>query len=447
MNNRVVQGSPDWKSGAILAAILAGAMLAIAGVPANAQDKALSERAKGLDANNNGVVDRAEARGPMAENFDKIDKNKSGSLDGAEIRVFFSGGGGGGPAARVDLDTVVEEEARQTAPVIGRIVARQSGPVAARIGGPIDDMLVDVGDRVKTGDILAIVDRDKLRAERERYAALVAQRKADLDTATAEVEKKELELKRFEGIRNSAAFNQSRYDDVRKDIVVLTARLANSRAQLRAAGAQLRIAAFELRDAEIRAPFDGIVSIKHTEVGAYVSASSPVVTLINDRAVDIEAPVPATRLAGLKPGHRVIARLDDGTEITAVVRATIPDENPLTRTRPVRFTPDVVDAAGRFAANQTVTVEVPYGEIRKVVTVSKDAITQRNGTDTVFVVVDGVAQPRRVELGDPVGSRFAVVEGLKPGDVTVVRGNENLRPGSRVRTGKGAPAHGKTGGG
>ena len=56
-----------------------------------AQDTALSERAKGSDANNNGVIDRDEARGPLAGNFDTMDRNKSGGLDGAEIRCFFRG--------------------------------------------------------------------------------------------------------------------------------------------------------------------------------------------------------------------------------------------------------------------------------------------------------------------------------------------------------------------
>lgn len=433
------------------AAIVAGAIVVFAAFAANAQDKTLSERAQALDANRNGVIDRDEARGPLAGNFDTIDKDSSGTLDGAEIGAFFRGGGSGGGGAnneqpaRVVIDRVIVEEASQTVPVLGRIVVRQSGPVAARVGGPVDDIRVAVGDRVKTGDIIALVDRDKLRAEHARYSALVAQRNADLATATAEVEKKELELQRLQGIRKSAAFNQARYDDVRKDIAALTARLANSRAQLHAAEAQLRIAALELQDAEIRAPYDGVVSIKHTEVGAYVSASSPIVTLINDRVVDIEAQVPSNHLAGLAPNRRIVARLDDGREIAATVRAIIPEENAQTRTRPVRFTPDIGDAAGHFADNQSITLMVPVGAVRTIVSVSKDAVVQRRGADTVFIVENGTAQPRQVRLGDAVGSRFAVLDGLFPGDMVVVRGNENLRPGQPVIVG-GIPANGHGGG-
>lgn len=419
-------------------------------------DKALSDRAKALDGNNNGTIERDEARGPLEANFDTLDKDRNGALDGAEIRAFFagaggSGGAGGPPPAQVEVDRVVGEESRQTTPVLGRIVMRQMGPVAARVSGTIDDIRVDVGNRVKTGDVLAVIDRDRLQADRDRVAALVAQRRAELDSATADAEKKELELKRLEALRNSSAFNPSRYEDVRKDIAGVHARQANGRAQLKAAEAQLQVAAFELRDAEIRAPFDGVISIKHTEVGAYVGASSPVVTLINDRAIDIEVPVPATRIAGLQPGTPVVARLEDGSELATTVRAVIPEENQQTRTRPVRLTPSPGDMAGRFADNQSVTVLVPVGSAARVVTVAKDAVTQRSGADTVFVVADGTAQPRKVRLGDALGSRFIVLDGLAEGDLVVVRGNENLRPGQRVVTGRppegSRPANGRTGGG
>lgn len=66
------------------------------------------------------------------------------------------------------------------------------------------------------------------------------------------------------------------------------------------------------------------------------------------------------------------------------------------------------------------------------VTVAKDAIIERNGRMTVFVVRDGTAQPRIVTVGEGTGNRFVVLSGLKPGDTVVTRGNEGLRPGQRL---------------
>jgi len=131
------------------------------------------------------------------------------------------------------------------------------------------------------------------------------------------------------------------------------------------------------------------------------------------------------------------------------VRALIPDENPRTRTRPVRFVPNFGDLAKPLAINQSVTVHVPIGASRTVTTVSKDAIVQRGGKDMVFVVRDGTGQPQPVTLGESVGSRFVVTSGVKAGDRVVVRGNENLRPGQRLRISGSpdAPANGAKAGG
>ena len=101
--------------------------------PSGKPSKALSGRAKGMDSNKNGVIDRDEARGPLKSGFDKADKDKSGTLDGAEITAFFrSGGARRGRIATVVVDPVIRNQGSETVPVYGRLVARQMGVVAAR---------------------------------------------------------------------------------------------------------------------------------------------------------------------------------------------------------------------------------------------------------------------------------------------------------------------------
>jgi len=438
-----------------VAVLVAAGLLIGYAAPAQAQEKKpLSAIAQNLDANKNGVIERTEARGPVGANFDTIDKDKSDSLDGDELFNFFQGGskksgGGGGRPANVVVDAVIEEPLSQTVPVLGRIVASEFGPVAARIGGAVNEMRVDVGDRVEQGAVLAVLDRERLGLERDRYEALVKQQSAKLAGVRADLEKRSLELKRLEGIRKSAAFSQARYQDAIQDLAKQKGGVAEIKAQLAQAEAQLKRANIDLKDGEVRAPYPGVVSAKHTEVGAYLNTGSPVVTLINDLDIEVEADIPGNRLGGLTPGAAVRLTLDDRSEHRATVRALIPDENPRTRTRPVRFVPNFGDLAKPLAINQSVTVHVPIGASRTVTTVSKDAIVQRGGKDMVFVVRDGTGQPQPVTLGESVGSRFVVTSGVKAGDRVVVRGNENLRPGQRLRISGSpdAPANGAKAGG
>ena len=405
-------------------------VLATAAGMAHAQSKELSERAKALDANGNGTIEKDEARGPLAANFGTIDKDASGALDGAEIRAFFSGSAGGPPPASVIVDDVVEQAVGQTTPVVGRFVVHQSGPMAAKIAGSVIEMDASVGDRVTEGALIAVLDRDRLALERDRIEAVVSQQRANLAAARADLEKRRNALKRLEGIRKSAAFSQARYDDVLQDVASQTGHVAETRAQLVQAETQLKRAKRDLSDAEIRAPFPGVISETHTAVGSYLSIGSPVVTIINDNALDIEADVPSGRLKGIKPGTVVSIRLDNEAQIRATVRAIVPSENPRTRTRPVRFTPELGD--GAYADNQSITVLLPVGNARTAVTVSKDAVIERNGSMSVFVVRNGAAAPVPVTVGEGVGDRFVVTSGLSAGEKVVIRGNEGLRPGQRL---------------
>lgn len=410
------------------APILAGVILVALGSVAAAQE--LPERVAGMDANKNGVIDRDEARGPLASNFDAMDRDKSGGIDGAELAAFFGGGGNG---TAVVADAVIEDDLSQTTPVIGQLVARQVGPVAARVSGPIESVRVQVGDHVKKGDILVVVSKDRLQSETDRNLAVVEQKQAMVVIAEAELEKLIQEQQRIDSLRQSSAYSQKRRDDVVQDVAMKQGSLANRNAELAQAVEQLNRANIDLKDAAVRAPYDGVVTAKNTEVGSYVGVGSPVVMLINQNTLEIEVQVPTNRLGGLQRGKVLQITLDDGTRHDAAIRAVVPEENPLTRTRAVRLTPRFVDVLKQPALNQSVTVSIPIGGTGKVMTVHKDAVTRDEGRPLVFVINGGRVEQRSVVLGQSVGQRFTVISGLRVGEQVVVRGNEQLSSGAAVR--------------
>ncbi len=349
-------------------------------------------------------------------------------------------------AAPVAVDAVVEQSLTQTVPVIGRLVAHRAGVVAARTNGAVDEVLVAVGNRVGKGQVLATLVMNRLQAEVRLRRAEIQEAEAALNTAKTRRALVEQELARLEGLRKSAAFSQARRDDKRQELASAESEIAEKEADLSRARAYQDMARIDLANATIRAPFPGVVSIRHTESGAFLGIGSPVVTLIDDSSLEIEADVPSERITGLDPGTRIRVDLGRGAEVDAVVRAVVPEENPLTRTRRVRFTPNLDGAAQNLAVNQSLTLHVPTAARDRVVTVHKDAVLNRRGQSMVFVVEDGVAQPRPVKLGEAVGNRFEVIAGLPPGTLVVVRGNERLRPGQKVRYDNAAAPAGGAGG-
>jgi hypothetical protein len=116
----------------------------------------------------------------------------------------------------------------------------------------------------------------------------------------------------------------------------------------------------------------------------------------------------------------------------------IPDEDPAARTRPVRLIPVRQEFAGQLAVNQAVMVYLPASASgEEIISVAKDAVIRRGNQAIVYLVRDGIAEARPIELGEAVGNRFQVLDGLAPGDVVVIRGNERLRPGQEVAVASG----------
>ena len=181
------------------------------------------------------------------------------------------------------------------------------------------------------------------------------------------------------------------------------------------------------------APYAGVITQRMVEAGAYLPLGGVLVQMIADRNLEVEADVPFQRLSGLAVGTEVAFELDDGTQHRAVVRAVIPRENPLTRTRAVRFVPEFSKTVKPVAVDQSATLLVPVYAGPEVLTVHKDAVLRRQGGAMVFVIKDDKAEARAVTLGNAVGSRFEVVDGLAEGDLAVVRGNERLQPDAEVR--------------
>ena len=341
-------------------------------------------------------------------------------------------------ATLVGVDLVKMEPLKQTVPVIGRLIAAKAGVIAARISGPVGEMMVRVGQRVQKDDVIAVLVDDTLHwryqlTKAEENGAIAARQ-----TAKVSFDLRTQELKRLSRLKKSAAFSQARLEDKKLEVASARSAMAEAEAALIRSRANQKLAEINLYNAKVRAPFAGVVSKRHIDVGAYVSVGSPVVDLIDDQNLEIEASVPAKRIDGLKPGTAISFSMEtestlDQTGLSATVRAVVPDEDTLTRTRTVRFNTSFDASKRNLAINQSVILAIPAGEASNVITVHKDAVINRKGKNIVFIVEDGAANIRPLKLGEAIGPRFVVLNGLKAGDTVVVRGNERLLPGQKVK--------------
>lgn len=337
-----------------------------------------------------------------------------------------------GKASPVEVDKVIEEALTQTAPFTARFVAVQLGPVATRISERVADITVRAGERVEKGAVLAKLSDNRLRAERQLRASELKKAEAQRERATANRAKAQQTLARTEQLRGSNAFRKNALEDAARDLEAAIASSTEAEAETERVRAELNLAEIALADASIRAPYHGVILARHVVAGDYVQAGEAIVTLMNDKDLEIEADVPAKRLAGLHPGVPVKAVLQNGQVLTVEMRAIIPEENPRTRSRAVRFSANLPDGSAQIAENQSVTVHIPIGVARQVISVHKDALLLDGRQPRVYVVIDGKVEVRPVTIGDSLGTRFEVTSGLSVGETVVIKGNERLRPGEPV---------------
>jgi len=353
----------------------------------------------------------------------------------AALIVFYARPLSAQQEAIVGVDQVILEPLSQTQPIIGQFVARQAGIVSARVAGTVTEVRMDVGDRVQLGDILAIIDLDRMTLLRNAAKARSDQAKAQEDAALARFNKRQNELSRIEGIRDSAAYSEAKHDEAIQNVFEAEAEAVAATARFVEAHAMSMLAEGNLINARVRAPYDGVVRTRYTEKGSYLKTGDPVLDLVNDTDIEIEVFVPSNRVPGLIPGTRIQIQPSDGTTQTAVVRGIGAEENSASRTRLIRFVPEIMEGA-KYGVGESVNALLPLGLPRDTVTVHKDAVLKRQGMSLVYVVdEENTAQIRPVDLGDAIGTRFEVLSGLSVGETVVTRGNERLRPGQAVRLG------------
>ncbi len=333
----------------------------------------------------------------------------------------------------VGVDQVISEPLLQTMPVLGRFIAKESGVVATRIAERVDKMYVQVGDRVKKGDLLVKLESDRLDNQIQLLQANLKITKTQLAKEKANYKKMEQTHKRILALRTSAAFRKDREEDSERDMEIAAEMVSRARADIDQSKASLKAGQISLQDTYIKAPYPGVVIKRHTLPGNYVRVGDPIITIFNDTDLEIEADVPSIRALALKTNTKVTAKLQNGIILNTIIRAIIPQENSLTRAVAIRLIIKDEKYQNGLLGNQAVTLKLPIGNPDDVTTVHKDAVLVKNGKKIVFIFRKGTANIQPIRLGRAIGNRFEVLAGLKVGDLVVVRGNERLRPGEPIK--------------
>jgi RND family efflux transporter MFP subunit len=217
------------------------------------------------------------------------------------------------------------------------------------------------------------------------------------------------------------------------------AQIAMAEAQLAEARAGLAVARKRLDDTVVRAPVGGEIQHKHVNPGAYVEPSTAVFTIVDNRRLELESPVPSAEMAPLRPGQRVRFSVSAWPRETFEGRVVeiAPAVDAATRSAKVRIQVD--NRGGKLRAGMFATGEVLTGVTERAILVPAVAVYRDDRSakaSYVYVAEGGKAVRRAVRIGRETGSKLEILEGLSPGDQLIAEQSIELADGVPVRTGE-----------
>lgn len=370
----------------------------------------------------------------------------SPSADAAEAARPESGAPatpGSGPSVSV---VAAERSAfAETILVTGSLTARREILVSPQIEGyRVSEILVEEGDRVDTGQVLARLADDTLKAQLAqleanllRADASIAQARSRITEAEATKKQADASFARAQELIRSGATSRSVFDEREAAASTAEASLALARDGLRVAQAekaqieaQIREAQLRLSYTEIKAPEGGVVSRRTARIGALAtSAAEPLFRIIANGEIELEAEAPEIYLPRLSVGQP--ARIDVAglKPREGKVRLVSPEVDRSTRLGKVHIFIGQDDAlrVGSFA-RATIQTSSKDG-----LAVPSTAVLSRDSGPTVQVVKDGRVESRRVTTGMSNGGKVEILDGLAEGELVVLRSGTLLRDGDTVR--------------
>jgi RND family efflux transporter MFP subunit len=332
----------------------------------------------------------------------------------------------------------------------GYVTARRQATVSAQITGTLTQVLIEEGDHVKKGQVLARLDDTALRAGLAAADASVRAAEATVAQVRAQLAQAEADARRQAELAASGMSTRQSAEQTATAVKTYAAQLESAQRQAEAAQSQAAQAKVNYDYATVKAPFDGVITVKAAQVGEIISPLSAgggftrtgVGTIVDMASLEVDVDVNEAYIGQVKadmPCETILDAYPDW-KIPAHVVAVIPSADRGKATVKVRVAMEQKDE--RVVPDMGVRVSflstkpVPQAAPQPGVLVPPQALLQRDGQALVFVVHEGRAQQRLVKSSQDVGSMKLLPPdaGVKAGETVVVSPPDGLKDGAAVTT-------------
>ncbi|HZW59031.1 MAG TPA: efflux RND transporter periplasmic adaptor subunit [Woeseiaceae bacterium] len=304
----------------------------------------------------------------------------------------------------VDTATVAISDLYARYQATSNVAADGEAQVPARIDGEVIETLVEEGDRVVQGQVLARIDAKRLKLRMQEAGAVLAQR--------------ESEYRRQQQLADRGLVSRAAFESLEYEV-----------AELRAA---YDIDRLNFSYSEIRAPISGVVAARHIRPGQHVKSGDLAFRISDTSRLVAKLLLPQREFARFAAGQHAALTVDawPGAVFDAEIVRISPTVD--TASGSITATAYVDNEDGRLAPGMFGRFDIRYEKHAATLNIPAQSVVQEDGESVVYRVDNGTAHRQPVEIGIVANGRAEVLSGLADGDVVVVSGSGGLRDGSQV---------------
>lgn len=350
------------------------------------------------------------------------------------------GGGGGGGGGRmpqagppvVEVALASRASVRKTVSYVATFEATESVTILPKLSGRIEAIPVRLGDFVKAGEVLAVIEDDE-------FAQQVRQAEANLNLALAQLKRSEVglaaaqrEFDRADGAKSQGLTTQQELDSAIAALETAKADIELSKAEIARAQAAYDESALNLTNTQVLSPLDGYVDKRRVDRGALVSPSTDICTIVRLDPAKVVLNLPEGDLASVRVGTTAQVRLSGVDSVfDAHVERIAPTVELNTRTALVELS--VPNPDGLFRPGMSAELTVVARDVENALVVPESALVRGGATLGVQRVIGEKVALTPIEVGIVDNGRVEVLSGLEEGDRVVVRGQFMIADGDTVK--------------
>lgn len=311
--------------------------------------------------------------------------------------------GGGANAAQLLTATASYQQLSLERWFDGTVEAVNQATVSAETKGRVADIFFDIGDTVTAGKVIL-----KLVSNEQQDA--LKQSEAKLSEAQANLEAETKEYGRLNQLYKKNIISKSDWDRAK-------ARFNVTKALVDSAEAGLKTAKEQLSYTEIRAPYGGIVSARHVELGEAVQPGIPLMSGFDPKSMRVLTTLPQEVSEKVRTLNKARIRTDDGNLFIPVKIILYPMADPSTSTVKVRL--ELPEMATTLYPGEFVNVGFTVGDIKRLLIPAK-SVVYRSEVTGVYVIKDNIPRLRQIRLGNQFADKIEVLSGLENGEEVAI---------------------------